>query len=791
MVAAHGLVEVGLPSYLTRFIGREDEIAFLAQLIDGDIPATASPTHPAPRRCRLLTLTGVGGSGKTRLALEVARDFTRAKTDGVGGFADGVHWVALGPVTVPDRVPQVVAAAFALREAAGLNPLDALVNRLKDQHTLLVLDNCEHLAAVCRDLIRVLLPSCPTLVILATSRTPLQLPNETIFAVPPLQTVEADTTRSGEDFSPSEAARLFLDRAAMVAPAVSATRTTARTIGLICQRLDGLPLAIELSASWMRVLNARDLLAEIDRSITFLTSSAPGVAQRHRSMRAVLESSWSRLAEQDQQVFSALAVFVGSFSRDAAEKVAGASLSSLSALAEKSMIQRLPDSENETRYHIHELVRQYALERLGASDGAEVAAARHRHLDYYLRLVERAEEAWDSAAEGEWLDRLRTDQPNVNAALMWALEHQRSEQALRLVSGLFAFWIYASPPGLYLAALEDALVLPWDPMSPAVTRARAKALNVAGYAAAHTDASRSRHLFEEGLRLYRVLGDDRSVAWSLRGRSYLARVVGNAAQGQPDEERSLSMCRAIKDLRGEAWSVHDLGEIAYALGDLDRAEQLLEEGLARFEEHGVSFGAYRALIMLGDTRRRKGHWLDALSGFSKALSRQRQLHFVQRGADIMEGIAAVAVVMHQPAYAARLFGAGQAWRHTFGDGRYVFNETDYQRQVAAARKQLGPTAWSEHDAAGGRLTAEEAMVEARRRAEELGSPAGGGDGAGLTDRELEVLRAVARGLSSPDIAAQLVVSPRTVHAHLRSIFDKLDVSTRTAAAHEAVRLHLV
>ncbi len=326
MVAAYGLVEVGLPSYLTRFIGREDEIAFLAQLIDGDIPATASPTHPPPRRCRLLTLTGVGGSSKTRLALEVARDFTRAKTDGVGGFADGVHWVALGPVTVPDRMPQVVAAAFALREAAGLNPLDALVNRLKDQHTPLVFDNCEHLVTACPQLSDVLLARCPGLVILATSRTPLHLSNERIFAVPPLHMVEHDATRSTDEHGPSEAMRLFLDRAAMVTPAYTSTGSTVEAITHICQRLDGLPLAIELSASWMRVLNVRDLLAEIDRNITFLTSSAPGVAQRHRSMRAVLDSSWSRLAEQDQQVFSALAVFVGSFSRDAAEKVAGASL---------------------------------------------------------------------------------------------------------------------------------------------------------------------------------------------------------------------------------------------------------------------------------------------------------------------------------------------------------------------------------------------------------------------------------------------------------------------------------
>lgn len=194
-----------------------------------------------------------------------------------------------------------------------------MVDRLKDQHTPLVFDNCEHLVTACRQLSDVLLARCPGLVILATSRTPLHLSNERIFAVPPLHMVEHDATRSTDEHGPSEAMRLFLDRAAMVTPAYTSTGLTVEAITHICQRLDGLPLAIELSASWMRVLNARDLLAEIDRSITFLTSSAPGVAQRHRSMRAVLDSSWSRLAEQDQPVFSTLAVFGGSFSRDAAK----------------------------------------------------------------------------------------------------------------------------------------------------------------------------------------------------------------------------------------------------------------------------------------------------------------------------------------------------------------------------------------------------------------------------------------------------------------------------------------
>lgn len=785
-------LDSGLPAYLTRFIGREQEIASVRRLLGGDSHTTDVSVLDGSPRERLVTLCGVGGSGKTRMALEVARSFAQTGNDSDPSFPHGVRLVELAPVTDGAQLPQVVAAAFRLREAAGVNPLAALVKELKDQRLLFLIDNCEHLAAACRQLIEVLLPACPGLVILTTSRTPLELDEETIFAVPPLQTVEPDSGRSKDDPVQCEAARLFLDRAAMVAPAYTSTSSTAVTIDQICQRLDGLPLAIELAASWMRVLNARDLLAEIDRSINFLSSSAPTLAERHRSMRAVLDSSWQRLAPQDQQVFSALAVFAGSFSREAAEVVAGASLSSLSALAEKSLIQRLPDSETETRYHIHELVRQYALERLQESDNAEAEKARRQHLNYYLSLVERAEEAWDSAVEAQWLNRLRTDQPNVNAALFWALDRQQTEHALRLSAGLFAFWIYTSPLALVNAFLERALSLPWDSGSPAVVRARAKALNVAGYAAVNAkDFARAHSRFEEGLMLYRQLADDRSVAWALRGRSFAHRMSGDGAASQSDDERSLTICRATGDLRGEAWSVHDLGEIAFAKGDLDRAEQLLEEGLERFEEHGVAFGAYRALVMLGAVHRRRSAWLGAISRYQEGLARQRQMHFVAAGADICEGLAMIAAAMRRPAMAARLFGAGHVWRQTFGFGMHFFHKEDHERIMTAVRGQLGSAAWSENFDAGRQLTSEQAMDEAHRCGQELASVARTRDVAGLTERELEVLRALALGLSSPEIADRLVVSPRTVHAHLRSIFDKLDVSTRTAAAHEAARLNLV
>jgi non-specific serine/threonine protein kinase len=792
MPADHQPIDSGLPTYLTRFIGREQEIAAVRQLLGDVFDATNEPMVPGAARARLVTLSGVGGSGKTRLALEVARSFAEAGSHSGSGVLDGVRLVELAPVTDGAQLPQVLAAAFHLREAAGVSPLDAVVKELKDQRTLLVIDNCEHLAAACRHLVKLLLPACPGLVILTTSRTPLRLAGEAIFAVPPLQTVRADSQSAENNLISSEAAQLFLDRAAMVTPAYTPTRPTVAAIDEICQRLDGLPLAIELAASWMRVLTAHDLLAEIDRSINFLSSSAPTLAERHRSMRAVLDSSWQRLAAQDQQVFSALAVFSGSFSRLAAEAVARASLSSLSALAEKSLIQRLPDSETETRYHLHELVRQYALSRLQESDIRQVETARRQHFDYFLALVERAEQAWDTAVETEWLDRLRTDQSNVNAALLWALDHQHTEEALRMSAGLYSFWTYTSPLGLYRPALERALLLPSDTSSSSLTRARAKALNLAGYAAVASSHFREALAkFNEGLAMYCQLGDDRATAWSLRGRSYAKRLSGDALASRVGVEKSLKICRATGDLRGMAWSVHDLGEIAFALGDLEQAQVLLKKGLRQFEDLGVSFGAYRALVLLADVHRRQSQWLQALDFYEQALVRQRQTRFVARCADIMEGLAEIAVALHRPQAAARLIGEGHAWRETFGFPRFAYHEADHERAKAVAEAQLGPMAWSADYDAGRALASRQATDEAQSYVQELASAARVRNLAGLTPRELEVLRALAAGLSSPEIADRLVVSPRTVHAHLRSIFAKLDVTTRMAAAQEAARLRLV
>ena len=335
------------PHYLTRFIGRQREIAQLKQMLT------------AKSAARLITLTGVGGCGKTRLAAEVARIFTDAEAGGKDElFGDGVRWVSLTSLSDPALIPQAVAAALGLREATGHSPTGALLVALRQAHLLLILDNCEHLTGACSELVQRLLADCPELVILVTSHAPLNVIEEAVFPVPPLKTVKVSAGAAGDYLAQGEAARLFLDRAAMMLSGYTIHIHNIQAINQICRRLDGLPLAIELAASWIRVLSAQDILKQVEQSLDLLASSEPTLDPRHRSMRAVLDYSWRRLTGEQQRVFAALAVFRGGFSREAAEEVAAASLSSLAALAENSLMQRLPGGEGSTRYQLHATVRE-------------------------------------------------------------------------------------------------------------------------------------------------------------------------------------------------------------------------------------------------------------------------------------------------------------------------------------------------------------------------------------------------------------------------------------------------
>lgn len=775
---------LGLPVYVTRFVGRESDVQALRLLLSGARDGCDRSAATAPAQ-HLLTLVGPGGCGKTRLAAELARLLCPPSTTERRPAFARLLWVDLGPVSDDAGVSSALAWALHLRDVPNAH---SLRNALKGEPTLLVLDNCELVARECAGLLGQLLPTCPDLVVLASSRVPLHAAGEHAFLVPPLGT--ALFGKAGEQLAlHSEATRLFLDRAGMVMPGYELLGENVEAVNALCHRLDGSPLAIELAASWIRVLSAHDLLVEVNRNLDILASTAPTVLDRHRSLRAVLDSSWRWLDDRERQVMQRLSVFVGSFSRAAAVDVAGASLSSLLSLAEKSLIQRLPETASGTRYRLHQVVRDYGLDRLVESP-LDADDARSRLLNHLLAMFSRPGDAWDAGLDAAALDRLAQDQANLISVLQWAVSRSDVERALRLSAGLFGFWMYASPVSVYTSAVEAVLALPWNAASGPTTAVRAMTLCIAAYGAVWaSDFERARQRFAEAEALYRELGDERMVAWSLSGWGYALTLSGAPEEGQRLEERSMDIVERLGDQRGLAWANHDLGEIAFVRGDLDRAQRLLEEGQSRFDSLGLAYGSYRAQSILADVYRLKGEWLLAVTWYERSLALQQQTP--TGGAEILEGLAQIAAALQRPALAARLFGCGHAWRQTYGLSRFYFYEVEHSRSLTLAQAQIRPDEWLTSYTAGWHLRPEQAVEEARRAATELGHLAAVHAATGLTSRQREIVRLVAEGLSNVEIAARLVVSHRTVDAHLRSIFERLGVATRMAAVHEAERLHLI
>jgi non-specific serine/threonine protein kinase len=578
----------------------------------------------------------------------------------------------------------------------------------------------------------------------------------------------------------SDATALFLDRTTLVAGGYALTEHNARTLGEICDVLHGLPLAIELAASWIPVLSPRDLLEHLRQADTTLASDTGIVEERHRSLAMILDSSWGWLSAKERTVLSALAIFVGGFTREAAEVVAGASLGVLAALAERSLIQRLPDALGGSRYQVHELVRNYALRHV-EDDGP----IRARHFAHFLELVETLETSWNTQPEPLWSNPIRADLANVSAAMMWVLDQGDAEGALRMAVGLDRFWIFSFPPqALRLAWLEAALGLPWSPSNVIGIRARAKAYHLSGLEKSRTDPLAAQGLLQQGLRLFEQIGDEAGEAMCIRSKGEARLRAGDPEAGRREIVEGLARCQACHDALGAAWCYEQLGVAAFVLGEYTEASSYFVESASQFEGLDAPLGACHAQVALASARRHEGKPTAALDAYRNALRYQRDYRFTTEIADIVEGLAAVATAVSRFDLAARLCGAAAGWRETYQENSWQPMPSNFHESAASVRRELGEQAWFEAYDAGKRLSAERAMYLAEEAlgylADELRRRS-----SGLTAREIDVLRLVADGLTNTEIAERLVLSERTVHAHLRSIFDKLGVNTRTAAVHAA------
>ncbi len=666
-----------LPHLLTRFHGRHEDVETLADWLETQ---------------RLVTLTGVGGCGKTRLAIEVGHRLTAR-------FDDGVWFVDLAPLTDPHWIPQALASTLNLAQTKIQAPTDELIEHLRGSRTLLIMDNCEHLIEASARLAQRLLEACPHLAIVATSREAFHLSGERVWNVRPLAVPELPTSR--DELTDFAIVQLLLERARGHRPDFRLTDANAAAVARICRAAEGIPLAVELAVTWLRVLSVGEIAERLGTDPDLLTAQTRDVPPRHRSMRAVFEHSWNLLSERSQALFRRLAAFRGGFTRKAAEEVAGASLMQLAALLDQSLLERRADG----RYVCHELLRQFGEAKLVASEEAE--EVRQRHLAFFLALAERAETELAGVNQGEWLRCLTDELDNLRAALAWALETARAEEALRLATALGRFWVLRA----YLSEGRQWLDHALQRLEQAERATQADALHQAGelawrqgdYATAETFQQRS-------LERYRELGDHVGASQSLVGLGRTAQEQGHLDQARQLFEEGLSIERERGDTWGIAKALGNLGEVTLEQGDPETAHGSLQRSLEMLREVGDRSGECNVLNKLGYVASVQGDIEEARSYLNESLALARQVQN-KRG---------IAMALGNLGNLALEQADWERARASLGEIAEIFREMNDRRNLYVALNKLGQVELARDDAAQARAFFDESLAICRRIDDRLG-----------------------------------------------------------------------
>ena len=849
-----------LPAPLTSLIGREQEVEEVCTLL----------RRP---EVRLLTLTGTGGIGKTRLALQVA-------TQLVNDFVNGVCFVSLAPISDPEQVLPAIGQTLGLKASSEHSWLDLLQTFFQHKRFFLILDNFEQVVTAAPPLVP-LLQKCPGLKILVTSRTLLHLGGEHHFPVAPLSIPDLKHLPDHTSLAQYAAVALFVQRAQALQPDFRLTPTNARAVAELCVRLDGLPLAIELAAARVPLLSPQALLARLGQRFALLTSGGQDAPARQQTLRNTIAWSYDLLDAKEQQLLRRLSVFVDGCTLEAVDGLYQALgeettnvFDGLASLLDKNLLQRSEQEDGEPRFGMLETIREFGQDALTARGEAEVT--RQAHALYYLRLAETAELALEGPQDAVWLARGEQEHDNLRAAMLWLLEGGETEQALRLGSALWLFWLMQERLQEGWLLLEQAL-LRSEEVSVAV---QAKGLSAAGRLAGSLghiergerlcqeglalarqsgdmrgmiqatfqlakvayymkgDFVTARRLFEESLALSQEAGDQYFMAW---GQGALAAVIhfqgeydrarqlaeesvrrfreldlksgisdalhqlalvmfhqGDLASARAMSEESLALGRELGHER--LVTVPLLGEITLQQGDPTIARLLFEKSLPYFRETGNETQAGWILSLLGQVSMVQGDYQTAQASYEASLLRNGEVEKNLVPVDIpqaLEGLATVVAAQGQAAWAARLWGAAEALREVLSFPLPPVFRTDYERAVAASRVQLGEQAFAAAWAEGRTMTPDQ-VLKAKEQvtvpvkqhtAHPAKSPVPFPDG--LTAREVEVLRLVAQGLTDAQVAQQLVISPRTVNTHLKSIYGKIQVSSRSAATRYAMEHQLV
>jgi len=720
-----------LPQQATSFIGREKELSELQRLL---------------AKTRLLTLTGSGGCGKTRLGLQLA-------ADSLEQYPDGAWLVELAPLTDPGLVPQTVAAVLGLKEVPGKPIVQTLTEYLKDRRLLLLLDNCEHLLHACAQLVDALLRQCPQVKILASSREALGIGGEQAYRVPSLSLPDPKQAHTPASVAPFEAVQLFTDRALLARPDFEVTDHNAAMLVSICHRLDGIPLAIELAAARVRSLSVEEIHRKLDQRFRLLTGGSRTALPRQQTLRSLIDWSYDLLKDPEKLLLQRLSVFAGGWTLNAAEQVcAGDGVEDrevfdlLTSLCDKSLVV-VGQNDGHTRYWLLETVRQYAREWLLESGAGEPLRARHR--DYFLALAEEAEPKLAGPEQAAWLQRLEQEHDNLRASLDWSLSEVGSEGGLRLCAMLRQFWM---THGHFAEGRERCTAALGKVAAEQRTPVRASVLRAAGVLAYfQSDYAAARALLEESLAIAGQLGDRWGMSSALNNLGNVACDRGDYPAAQALHEESLAIRRELRDRSGIANSLNNLGNVAYEQGefararalyeeslqigrelgdriavarvlgnlgnvamrheDLPSARMLHEESLAIKRELGLKQLIARSLISLGNVTSAEGDLVSAIALYKECIAMERELGDRLALINCLANLAVIVADLGSSLRAARIWGAAQQLRDEIGSPLTPKDRTGYDRDVAAARAAFGDDAtfdgaWQE----GRALTLDQAIA---------------------------------------------------------------------------------